>query len=34
VQTIQAASKNLQFMRVEGEPILSLPENGGEEKQS
>ena len=27
VQTIQTASKNLQFMRVEGEPILSLPEN-------
>ena len=34
VQTIQAASKNLQFMRVEGEPILSLPENGGREDES
>jgi len=32
ISIIQAASKNMQFMKLEGAPILKLPENVDKEK--
>jgi len=32
IATIQAASKNMQFMKLEGAPILKLPENAERQK--
>jgi hypothetical protein len=32
IETIQAASKNMQFMKLEGAPILKLPEHAEKPK--